>query len=203
MELVVGLYATNCFGMFISIDRYRCSIMRLVLKILFWGTLVTLIIALVFYRPLYKTNTYTKQDEERALLILWSDIDVHQQELTNKEYKTLIENEMNFRFYIHKQKNMTIYKDAKGISSPLILLVVIDDEISGWEYCITLSDELMHIKYFTADERFVNFQVFKMLYESDNEYLHNIGVWYGLCHLENRITSNFSCKGYIVNYLKE
>ena len=175
---------------------------------IFWrvvccAIVLCLILLGVFYRPLYKFNYYTNSDVVNAQQVLWEDLDIQQKTLTKQEYKTLVEQELHISHYVLIEKDTIRYKDAYGYAMPLIRTVVLKKDLNAFYYTQTLTHELIHIKYFSADERFVDYMTFRTLYESNNEYLHNMGVIYGIMVVEDYIKPEYSCKGQLVNYLKE
>ena len=67
---------------------------------------------------------------------------------------------------------------------------------------MTLTHELVHLSYFTANERFTCFKAFQILYESGNNYFKNIALAYANNDFKGITSLEYSCAGYIEDYLK-
>lgn len=78
----------------------------------------------------------------------------------------------------------------------------IDKNLSLYNYTFTLVHELVHLKYHTKNERFCEFQAFKMLFESGDEFLVNVARKYANYSLSGASLKEYDCSGYIENYLK-
>ena len=64
-----------------------------------------------------------------------------------------------------------------------------------------LVHELVHIKYYTTNERFTEFTAFRLMYESENEIIHNAGIYYverALFH-----TNEYDISWYVVDYFQK
>lgn len=98
------------------------------------------------------------------------------------------------------------YKDLKygvaGVSYIMLKLVYIDTNLSLEDYAITLTHELVHINFFTVNERFTTFKTFQILYESGNEYFKNVALAYADSDIKGYMPFEYSCGGYIEDYLK-
>lgn len=89
-----------------------------------------------------------------------------------------------------------------GYSNILFKKVFILSHLEKDVYGIVLTHELMHIKYFTADERYVNFMTFKNLYESNNDTLVELGKQQMKLVLEGFYPERYNCSDDIYNYFK-
>lgn len=90
-----------------------------------------------------------------------------------------------------------------GKTMPIINVVTIDNNLSGWEVISTLTHELCHIKYYTISETFTEFKTFVELYESNNSILKNRAEWlvYEHCVKQYRKYTDYDCSWYIIDYL--
>ena len=52
------------------------------------------------------------------------------------------------------------------------------NSLNGYQLLPVLVHEMVHSKYYTLNERFTEFTTFKLMYESDNEIVHNAGILY-------------------------
>lgn len=114
---------------------------------------------------------------------------------TKEYYKNKIDQDLDVGLYFYSEKEL----DRTGYSNCYFRTIKIDERVSGYVYCETFTHETMHLKYYTANERFVCYETFKYLYES--EELHNIGVWYGLKQLNGDYSGEYDISGLVVNYL--
>lgn len=110
----------------------------------------------------------------------------------------LVSNEYNIVF-------VDDLKGALGLSHIITKTAYIKNGQSGWQLLETITHELVHLKYFSVNETYTQFMTFKLLYESDNEILHNKGKEIAIDQCENyaHFNTNYDCSWYIVNYLKE
>lgn len=78
----------------------------------------------------------------------------------------------------------------------------LDSRLSLEDYTLTLTHEIIHLQYNTANERFCNFQAFIILYESEDDYFHNIALAYAELERKGEVIYEYSCIGYIEEYLR-
>lgn len=115
---------------------------------------------------------------------------------TNRHYRTVIENDMGFYLYFYKETQLN---DCDGKSFGTIRLILIDEDLSGDRYCVTLAHEMMHLKKMRNQENYICFETFKYLYESS--MMHNTGVWYAIKQLEGAYKGEYNISNQIVDYL--
>lgn len=118
---------------------------------------------------------------------------------SNSEYKELIEQQADFKFYFYKEKE--IKGKYCGFAYPTIRLIVIDERLSGYKYALNFAHEVMHLKRFAGDERYICFETFKFLYESEG--LHNVGVYYAQRQLGGGWSGEYQIEDLIIKYLLE
>ena len=117
----------------------------------------------------------------------------------NKEYiKNQIDDIFNCN-YILTYKNLN--DGYNGVSYIMLKVITLDNDLSLEEFTMTLTHELVHITYFTANERFTSFKAFQILYESGNEYFKNVALSYADIDLKGLMGKEYSCAGYIERYL--
>lgn len=116
-------------------------------------------------------------------------------------YKEQIDELLGNPIYIYTEKEL----QSKGIYGKTCIIpriVILDKSIDIKNYIFTLTHELMHIKYTTECERFINLQTFKVLYESGIPEFEYVALWYAKKDMSGRIQHDYSCWGYISEYLK-
>ena len=117
--------------------------------------------------------------------------------LEDERYKDIVESELKPKFYIYLEKDLkTKYT---GLTLPVIRTIIIDDNVQGYEYCITFAHEVIHLNEFTLNERYVCYKTFVYLYES--EKLHDVGVWYANKQLYGYYGGEYNIADLIVDYL--
>jgi hypothetical protein len=111
-------------------------------------------------------------------------------------YKEFVEDDMGVKFYFYGERKLDKHN---GLTFATIRLIVVDNTIDGYEYCVTFAHECIHLKQFVSDERYVCYETFKYLYES--EELHEVGVWYGYRQLYGCYNGEYNIEDLVVNYL--
>lgn len=116
-------------------------------------------------------------------------------------YKEQIDELLGNPIYIYTEKELTS-KGIYGKTYIILRAVILDKSVDIKNYIFTLTHELMHIKYTTACERFINLQTFKVLYESSIPEFEYVALWYAKKDMGGVIHKDYSCWGYISEYLK-
>ena len=93
--------------------------------------------------------------------------------------------------------------DKGGTCSFLIGLIRIDDSLNVSDYTKALVHERLHLYYYTGCERFIQYQTFRFLYESENLFFHKVGVEIAIQILENKYPEHYNCTGQIIEYFIE
>lgn len=120
--------------------------------------------------------------------------------LTKKEYKELIDKDTKLFLYFYKEK--IIDGTCCGKTYPTIRLIVLDKRLSEYEYCVVYAHESIHLSKMIMDERYVSFETFKYLINSDNPYLKMAGKWYGIEQLHYKYHNEYSCVDLIIEYIE-
>ena len=115
---------------------------------------------------------------------------------TKEYYRNKVEKDLGLNFYFYKERKLSEYG---GVTFPTIRLIVLDTDVSGYEYCVVFAHETIHLTQFIADERHVCYETFKYLYES--EELHEVGAWYGYRQLYGYYNGEYNIEDLVVNYL--
>lgn len=89
--------------------------------------------------------------------------------------------------------------DVSGRANLLTTTIVLDEGLSYENYVFTLAHELVHITYFTVNERFSNFTAWKILYESGNDYFKNVAL--AFARDDMYISADYHFVAYVVDYL--
>lgn len=81
-------------------------------------------------------------------------------------------------------------------------VIYIDPRLDDANYVMTLTHELVHIKYRSGDERFTQYTAWTLLYTSNNSYFTNIALWQAYVDNAGLINREYSITGYIEKYFK-
>lgn len=114
-------------------------------------------------------------------------------------YKEQIDELLGNPFYIYREKELD---HCYGKTYLIPRIVVLDKYMDINNYIFTLVHELMHLKYTTECERFINFQTFKVLYESGTPEFEYVALWYAKKDMAGKMFYEYSCWGYISEYLQ-
>lgn len=89
-----------------------------------------------------------------------------------------------------------------GNSNLLTHHIKIKESLIPFQQLPVLVHEMVHIKYYTANERFTKFTAFKLMYESENEILHEAGKQYAqeICSQDG---GEYDCSYYVVDYFQK
>lgn len=137
------------------------------------------------------SNKYTQYDCVRAYDILISQKESYPN-ISKKEYKQKLK--INRHICLDVKSNVQL-----GI--PQINTIIIDSDLEGFSYYITLAHEKTHITTFSANEQYVCFKTFEMLYTSEDPFLKQVGITYGIKQLNDLYYNEYDVKGQIINYL--
>lgn len=118
---------------------------------------------------------------------------------TIDEIKQLIDNDFKV-LYFYKVENLY----AGGITNMQLRIVKVDTMSTRLKpyYAYVLAHELTHLKYMNGDECWTEFNAWKYLYESDNDFLHNVGLWKANSITQSKNGDAYDCGCYILEYLR-
>lgn len=159
-------------------------------------------VGLIFFRKVETPiHFYTNTTYWRAYNELYKEYDTNLAPLSKQEYRSIIEDQRDLNFYFYDEK--VLNGEYNGYAFATIRLILVDERVTGFDYAVVFTHEVMHIKEMVGNERWVNFETFKYLYESDIAELHNAGVLFGLKQLEFRYSSEYQCEDMIIKYLED
>lgn len=117
---------------------------------------------------------------------------------SKKQIRNKLEKLTGVTLYFYNEK--TLRDGDKGVSNPMYRFIVIDKSLSANEYIEIMCHELMHLKYNTVNERYVQYHTFVTLFNSEfRQIALNIvhKMQYGEYLYE------YNCYAQICDYLKE
>lgn len=158
------------------------------------------ILVFIYYREIdMPVVIYTPNEYNKVLADLWSEYIPLNTQRTNQEYKELIEEELDLNFYIYCEKDL---KWNDGLELKPIRTIIIDNDLSGYEYCLNFIHEAMHFKRLSANETYIHFETFKYLYENEDIELHNFGVRFAIKQLRGDYKEDYNCHDQIIGYFR-
>lgn len=135
---------------------------------------------------------YRKPD--RALEVQYEQTDYR---LSTGEIRSRIEDLVGVKMYWYKEKELS---GRDGKSNIYIRRVVMDANCNQNDYIENFCHELLHLKYFTTNERFVNYKTFVTLYESEFRQVALNLAWK---MQDGRIDHEYDCLAQICDYLAQ
>lgn len=156
-------------------------------------------------RNIIKAEDYTFEDYVFAKTRLNEDYE----NLSIYKYKNLSKNDVrqcakqSVPLFWCIQLDVGFLRNKAGTCSFISGLIMIDRDLSVNDYAKAVFHERLHLYYYTACERFVQYQTFRFLYESDNVYIRKIGVEIALEIFNNQYPENYNCTSQIIKYFVE
>ena len=177
---------------------FRVVTVILILCVLVLGWCVAIII--IFNRNGDYPNTVSNYKQyHEAVRILREELYENVCNFTHEEYRRYVEESLDFRFYIYKEKDLQ--SGYNGRAYPIIRTILLDKDLSDYEYCQTFVHEVIHIKQCIKDETYVCYETFKFLYEDD--VLHNVGVVYGWQQMNKMYKDEYNIQEQVIYYLTQ
>ena len=146
---------------------------------------------------IYTSNKLEYRKSHRYMELEYS---VDWENYTREEVRADLEKLFGAKFYIYKEEDLD-KKGVYGLTTPLIRLIRMDDNISIELYTFYFAHELVHLTHFTASEKYCNLVAFKVLYNT--EKYRDIAIRYAIQDRNGCITQDYSCWEYIFDYLME
>lgn len=116
--------------------------------------------------------------------------------MSTGEIRNRIEDLVGIKSYWYSEKSM----DVIGTSNLYLRHIIMDNTASQNDYVETFCHELLHIKYFTANDRFVNYKTFVTLYESEfMQVAINMAWEMQQCYVDRE----YDCLAQICDYLAQ
>lgn len=117
---------------------------------------------------------------------------------SKKQIRNKIEKLTGVNIYLYKEKYLR--EGDKGICFPMFRFVIIDKNLTQNEYIECICHELTHLKYNTVNERYVQYQTFVTLFNSEFRQIA-INIVYKMQYGE--YLYEYECYAQIYDYLKE
>lgn len=134
-----------------------------------------------------------------------------------KEIRTEAEDLVGLHFYIYLGKDVKSIEHgaAWGVTNFYFRTITVAEKIGVGNYIHVIVHELVHLKYYNANEMWTNFMTFKLLYESDNPDFKQVAINYAYRYISshtidekgNLVNTNwagnlYDMSYYIINYLE-
>ena len=134
--------------------------------------------------------------------MIYIDYEYKELNYTREQVRSEIENMVGKLPYFYKEKNILSTKRRYGETNLVLRIITMDNSIDTYTYIFNFAHEYLHLKFITGSERFVNFETFKLLYNSGNEDFKNIALKYANDDMRGYIDKDYQCWYYIKEYLK-
>ena len=154
------------------------------------------------YRPMCEKYEYTDIELQYYTNKLYREYNFYLHPLSNQEYKSKVDDLLTATDYDYYEVELN-WLHVSGFSATFFNAILVDDDLEHFNYCKILTHEILHYKTSSSDERYVEYLTFKVLYESDDIDLHNVGVELGIHKLEQETKNKYWCKDLIINYLRK
>ena len=117
---------------------------------------------------------------------------------SKKEIRNKLETLTGVKWYSYKEK--TLKEGNKGMSSPMLRRIVVDKNLTENEYIEVMCHELLHLKYNTINERYVQYHTFVTLFNSEFRQIA-LNIVYKMQYGE--YLYEYVCYAQIYDYLEE
>lgn len=165
--------------------------------------LAIVIVVSILLRPVTQPKSdVCVSDVEIFKQYLWEQHNPYDTPLSNKIYKDKIDKLLNLQNYKIVTRDLD-WLNASGFSATIFNRIILDDDLTGVSYCTSLVHEVLHYRYFSANERFIQYMTFVVLYESKDPHLRNVGIKYGYNEIGDTPTNRYWCADLIIDYLKK
>lgn len=118
------------------------------------------------------------------------------------KFRKDIEELAGWQQYFYQEKDLNGVQ-RYGQTNIAIRRIIMHNDLPDFEYMMYFTHEYLHLRLFTACERYINFQAFKLLYESGNETYKQVALQYASQDMCGWIPYDYSCWGQIYEYLKD
>ena len=169
-------------------------------KIIFWGYM-SVVAIIIFYLLVTAIVPYciNKMEYKTAepLTITYSIVQCEDREQFRKDIEELA----GWQQYFYTEKDLSGVQRYGQTNIPFRIIIMHND-LTDFEYMMYFTHEYLHLRLFTACERYINFQTFKLLYESGNETYRQVALQYASQDMCGWISYDYSCWGQIYESLK-
>lgn len=183
-------------------------IWKIIRKILYWLFIVFALyfIIVVFYSNLFAPKLEYKKLENYDYGVLVSLNNLPEFE-SREQVKKQLEDVFGVHFYIYREVESFSNKNHRGNTFlPLRMITIAKKRTEHlvW-YAYVLAHEMAHLKYYNCDERYIEFKVVQVLYESGDENLIKLAKWRTFRQIldERDYIGEYSCAYYCYNYICE
>ena len=129
---------------------------------------------------------------------------------SREQIKEQLESVFGIDFYIYREvenfktNSGYIYRGNTFLPLRAITISRKATENNVW-YAYVLAHEMAHLKFYNVDERYIEFKVVQILYDSGDEELMKLAKWIIFRHIqdEREYITNYSCAYYCYNFIYE
>lgn len=169
--------------------------------------IILLVVIILWFGYLYATNIWVQKRFALEVKPYTTDLrlnyDLKCPYDNNSDIKKDLDKLFNAGVYFYREKDM-----PTGIGANVnftFRLVTMNKFYLGYknDYTFFLAHELTHLKYYSANECFVEYKAIITLYESGNDYFKNIALWRANGVLLGNIQDEYDCGYYLLEYFNK
>ena len=162
-------------------------------KILILEILIFIIVLINLVYMMVANNIPYKECKTQII----SEVDEYDIKVNSRvETRQKIEDIVGVPNYFYAEKDLS---GAHGLTVLMLRYVVIDIGLNDFDYILSVTHELCHIKYNCMNERFISFKTFEHLYNS--EY-RDVAMVFAMYQSYGLYPHEYDCAEYINKYLK-
>ena len=169
-------------------------------KIFFWTYMsIVIVIMLYFLTTTFVPRIINRMEYKTAdkLPITYAIVECEDRERFKKDIEVLA----GWQQYFYNERDLNSI-NRYGQTNMAFRVITMHNDLADYEFMFYFTHEYLHLKLFTACERYINFQAFKLLYESGNETYKQAALRYANQDMCGWIPYDYSCWGQIYEYLK-
>lgn len=169
-------------------------------SIIFWSYIsLAIVITLYFLTTTFVPRIINRMEYKTAdkLSITYAIVECEDREQFKRDIGSLA----GWQQYFYTEQDLNIVS-RYGQTNMSFRVITMHNKLTDFEFMFYFVHEYLHLKLFTACERYINFQAFKLLYESGNENYKQVALRYANQDMNGCISYDYSCWGQIYDYLK-
>ena len=154
-------------------------------------------------RPMgMERKDYNETEVNMCIEYLMKNVNPYLAPPSNKISKIKVDNELEVYDYDEYFLDLD-WLSADGCCVVPFRKILIDDDLIGFSYIITLTHEILHYREYCSNDRYIEFMTFKVLFESNDPYLVKAGIIHGYSCITSTAKDRYWCADLIIDYLKK
>lgn len=120
---------------------------------------------------------------------------------SKSQLKDMVQDLFTTNIYIYIEKDLPSGK--LGLSNVFARLLIVEADLSNYNYILTLTHETIHINHMTLNERYVSYMTFIKLYESGIDIFKQVALCYANSQINGEYPYDYNCGSQIFEYMQE